>query len=105
MAGLASASAAKDETAVGAAEAEGVAEHATDVGALVLTQVVQFQLRVDVSRSEAARHEALLNGERADDGFQAAGRTQGMPGCAFGRAAGGAGAKHRGDGEILRTVV
>src|SRR3984957_6758118 len=105
MAGLASASAAKDETAVGAAEAEGVAQHATDVGALVLTQVVQFQLRVYVGRAQATRHQAFLNGKRADDRFQRARRTQGMSGCPFGRTAGGAGAKYRRDGEILGTII
>src|SRR5690606_31158605 len=76
----------EDDGAIGAAEAEGVAEHAIDARLQVLLQVARAQGRIRPGPVEPAGREALLDGDGRDDGFEYSGRAKGVPGGALGGA-------------------
>src|SRR4029077_12614840 len=71
----------QDEAAVGAAEAEGVREHVLDLLlARRIRHVVEVALGVGIRVVDRRWKHAVVHGERADAGLEAAGRAEQVAG-------------------------
>ena len=74
-------------------------------GASIFSDVVRGQSGIHVRGMNAARHEALAQGNGTNDRLERACGAQRMAGRTFGRAAGRGGAEDAGHGVALGSIV
>ncbi|CCF97238.1 hypothetical protein RSK60_1940007 [Ralstonia solanacearum K60] len=96
--------AAEHQAAVGAAEAECIAERGAHAGRPAGQHIVERERRIEPGRVDAGRQQLMAQRERGDHGFQRARRAQRVAGRALGRAAGRA-AEQRVDCAALGGIV
>src|SRR5580698_4154577 len=83
----------KDQTAIGATESKGIAEHEPRRNRLIAPQIGNGTVWIQLLAVHAAWHEPVLNGECTDHRLERTSRAERVPSGTLGRAAARAAAK------------